>query len=284
MFLLQTSILVTMDGLKKNSIAICITGFLLFYMATANNFRVWTENDSDAKSATGDLHSNDEQIAPYVENMSILFISSSTVDRSPVTEYAEDLSTQYKSNQNNDTFYANYDDNEFDLVRKKRFDDENNTDFNETDNFTISDEEYLNGLWNHISPKSWTWVLMIFHTIVFVVGIIGNILVCVAVYRNHTMRTVTNYFIVNLAVADFLVILFCLPPSVVWDVTLTWFFGVAMCKVVLYFQVRISCQALECTRTILKPENILELFNKRPNFFVDYKMLGILYSTYQRFI
>ncbi|KAH0821636.1 hypothetical protein GEV33_001155 [Tenebrio molitor] len=51
------------------------------------------------------------------------------------------------------------------------------------------------------------------------------------------MRTVTNYFIVNLAVADFLVILFCLPPSVVWDVTITWFFGVAMCKIVLYLQV-----------------------------------------------
>lgn len=228
-----------MEGLKKNSVVICISGFLLFYMARANNFRVWTKNDSDRRSVS-DLHSNVEQISPHAGNKSFLFISSSTVDGSAVTEYAEELSTQYKSNQNNDTFYANYDDNEFDLVRGKRccF-DENYTDFDETDNFTMSDEEYLEGLWNHISPKSWTWVLMIFHTIVFVVGIIGNILVCVAVYRNHTMRTVTNYFIVNLAVADFLVILFCLPPSVVWDVTLTWFFGVAMCKVVLYFQVSV---------------------------------------------
>lgn len=88
-----------------------------------------------------------------------------------------------------------------------------------------------------IHPRSWTWALIFFHCVVFVVGLVGNCLVCVAVYRNHTMRTVTNYFIVNLAVADFLVILFCLPPSVVWDVTSTWWFGTAMCKIVLYLQV-----------------------------------------------
>lgn len=51
------------------------------------------------------------------------------------------------------------------------------------------------------------------------------------------MRTVTNIFIVNLAVADFFVILLCLPPTVVWDVTETWFLGETLCKVVPYFQV-----------------------------------------------
>lgn len=104
-------------------------------------------------------------------------------------------------------------------------------------NDTITEEEYLEHIRQHIYPKKWTWVLICLHSIVFVIGLVGNTLVCVAVYRNHTMRTVTNYFIVNLAVADFLVILFCLPPSVVWDVTSTWFFGTAMCKIVLYLQV-----------------------------------------------
>lgn len=66
---------------------------------------------------------------------------------------------------------------------------------------------------------------------------IGNALVCLAVYTNHSMRTVTNIFIVNLAVADFFVILLCLPPTVVWDVTETWFLGEMLCKVVIYFQV-----------------------------------------------
>ncbi|CAH1106699.1 unnamed protein product [Psylliodes chrysocephalus] len=88
-----------------------------------------------------------------------------------------------------------------------------------------------------ICPTTWTWILIFCHCVVFVIGIVGNCLVCVAVYRNHTMRTVTNYFIVNLAAADFLVILFCLPPSVIWDVTLTWWFGTVLCKIVLYLQV-----------------------------------------------
>lgn len=100
---------------------------------------------------------------------------------------------------------------------------------------TPSTEEIL----EYIYPKTWTWALIFFHCVVFIVGLVGNCLVCVAVYRNRTMRTVTNYFIVNLAVADFLVILFCLPPSVVWDVTSTWWFGTVMCKTVLYLQVRL---------------------------------------------
>jgi len=61
----------------------------------------------------------------------------------------------------------------------------------------------------------------------------------VTCFRNRTMRTVTNYFIVNLAVADFLVILICLPPTVLWDVTETWFMGNVACKMVLYFQVSV---------------------------------------------
>ncbi|CAG9570620.1 unnamed protein product [Danaus chrysippus] len=100
----------------------------------------------------------------------------------------------------------------------------------------MTKEEYLEMLYEYIYPKSYEWVLIATHAIVFVTGLIGNALVCIAVYRNHTMRTVTNYFIVNLAVADFLVILFCLPPTVLWDVTKTWFFGTAICRIVLYFQ------------------------------------------------
>jgi hypothetical protein len=98
-------------------------------------------------------------------------------------------------------------------------------------------EDYLDRMLEHIYPDHYEWALICAHFIVFVVGLIGNALVCVAVFRNTSMRTVTNYFIVNLAVADFMVILFCLPPTVAWDVTATWFLGDAMCKIVLYIQV-----------------------------------------------
>lgn len=89
-----------------------------------------------------------------------------------------------------------------------------------------------------MTPNEYEWVLIGMHATVFFVGLIGNALVCAAVYRNHSMRTVTNYFIVNLALADFLVILFCLAPTVIWDVTETWFMGERLCKIISYIQVR----------------------------------------------
>ncbi|XP_053618332.1 orexin receptor type 2-like [Plodia interpunctella] len=125
-----------------------------------------------------------------------------------------------------------------------------------TENNCLGDEEYCNltrqdyeeMLYEYIYPHTYEWVLIGTHTVVFVMGLVGNALVCVAVYRNHTMRTVTNYFIVNLAVADFMVILFCLPPTVVWDVTETWFLGDALCKILLYFQsVSVSVSVLTLT-------------------------------------
>ncbi len=50
-------------------------------------------------------------------------------------------------------------------------------------------------------------------------------------------RTVTNMFIMNLAAADLLVLVFCLPATVIQDVTKTWFFGLILCKFVNYIQV-----------------------------------------------
>lgn len=48
-----------------------------------------------------------------------------------------------------------------------------------------------------------------------------------------------SYFLisVNLAVADFMVCFICLPPTVLDDVTETWFMGSVMCKIVKYLQV-----------------------------------------------
>lgn len=102
----------------------------------------------------------------------------------------------------------------------------------------LSREDYVSMLNDYIYPHTYEWVLIGTHTLVFITGLVGNALVCVAVYRNHSMRTVTNYFIVNLAAADFMVILFCLPATVLWDVTETWFLGDILCKMLLYFQVR----------------------------------------------
>ncbi|XP_055918849.1 orexin/Hypocretin receptor type 1-like isoform X1 [Eupeodes corollae] len=112
----------------------------------------------------------------------------------------------------------------------------NQTCFDDNLPCNATEAEYMQFLFDYMYPKTSEWILIFAHGLVFITGLVGNALVCIAVYTNYSMRTVTNVFIVNLAIADFLVILLCLPPSVVWDVTETWFLGQSMCKIVLYFQ------------------------------------------------
>ncbi|XP_070711436.1 adenosine receptor A1-like [Pempheris klunzingeri] len=53
--------------------------------------------------------------------------------------------------------------------------------------------------------------------IIAVLAIIGNFLVCLAFTRNKKLRTVTNYFLVSLAVGDILVGLVAIPCAVLTD-------------------------------------------------------------------
>lgn len=103
--------------------------------------------------------------------------------------------------------------------------------------YCVSDQEYIDMIMDYIMPKPFEWAMISLYILVFMAGLGGNFLVCFAVWRNQHMRTVTNYFIVNLAVADFLVILICLPPTVLVDTTETWYMGSVMCKIVHYMQV-----------------------------------------------
>ncbi|XP_066601230.1 orexin/Hypocretin receptor type 1-like [Prorops nasuta] len=105
----------------------------------------------------------------------------------------------------------------------------------------MTTETTIEDLINYVTPKLSDWILIVLHTVVFVVGLVGNSLVCIAVYRNHSMRNVTNYFIVNLAIGDLMVILICLPPTVLWDVTETWFLGLVLCKIIPYLQTVSVC-------------------------------------------
>ncbi|XP_040282743.1 orexin receptor type 2 [Bufo bufo] len=112
------------------------------------------------------------------------------------------------------------------------------------------EDEFLHYLWrDYLHPKEYEWVLISGYIAVFIIALIGNILVCVAVWKNHHMRTVTNYFIVNLSLADVLVTITCLPATLVVDITETWFFGKTLCKVIPYLQtvsVSVSVLTLSC--------------------------------------
>ena len=90
---------------------------------------------------------------------------------------------------------------------------------------------------DYVKPKWYEWLVIVIYIITFIIGLTGNILVCFAVWRNRQMRTVTNMFIVNLSVADLGIIIICLPPTLMVDVTETWYMGLVMCKAVYFLMV-----------------------------------------------
>lgn len=56
-----------------------------------------------------------------------------------------------------------------------------------------------------------TATLIIFYLLIMILAVFGNILVISTVWRNSHMQTVTNYYIVNLAISDFFVSSIVMP-------------------------------------------------------------------------
>lgn len=70
-------------------------------------------------------------------------------------------------------------------------------------------------------------------TIIFIVGVVGNILVCLVILKTPSMRSTRNYLIINLAIADITVALVCIPFDVVIKIYGdTWILGAVLCKII----------------------------------------------------
>lgn len=78
--------------------------------------------------------------------------------------------------------------------------------------WNVFDEQYLR------HSLGWTFTLVTAYTLILIIGVIGNIMVILVVALRPQMRTVTNMFIMNLAVADLFVIWFCVPGTLVSNV------------------------------------------------------------------
>ncbi|XP_064170261.1 neuropeptide FF receptor 1-like [Anguilla rostrata] len=74
-------------------------------------------------------------------------------------------------------------------------------------------------------------VIFIFaYILLFFLCMIGNLVVCFILLKNKQMRTVTNIFILNLAVSDLLVGIFCLPITLMDNLITGWPFDIFICK------------------------------------------------------
>lgn len=99
---------------------------------------------------------------------------------------------------------------------------------------------YING--TNISEQkisSFLQTIFIFlYSIIIIIAIGGNSIVCYLVYAYKRMRTIPNYFLVNLAMSDIIMAIFCIPFTFVANLLLNyWPFGETMCPLVSYLQV-----------------------------------------------
>ncbi len=77
--------------------------------------------------------------------------------------------------------------------------------------------------------------LSVVFCVIGVVGIVGNTLVILIIVTDRKMRrSVTNLFIMNLAVSDLLIMLFGIPEIALFMLNRGWLLGAVMCKVQRY--------------------------------------------------
>ncbi|KAM3622929.1 uncharacterized protein V6R79_004987 [Siganus canaliculatus] len=72
-------------------------------------------------------------------------------------------------------------------------------------------------------------ILILAYSTIILFGVTGNSLVIYVIYKFKNLRTVTNFFIGNLAVADLLVNTLCLPFTLVYTLYDEWKFGRVLC-------------------------------------------------------
>ncbi|XP_027625362.1 LOW QUALITY PROTEIN: kiSS-1 receptor [Tupaia chinensis] len=82
------------------------------------------------------------------------------------------------------------------------------------------------------------------------VGLAGNSLVLYVICRHKQMRTVTNFYIANLAATDVTFLLCCVPFTALLYPLPAWVLGDFMCKFVNYIQ-QVSVQATCATLTAM---------------------------------
>ncbi|XP_027453088.1 neuropeptide Y receptor type 2 [Callorhinus ursinus] len=93
-------------------------------------------------------------------------------------------------------------------------------------------------------------ILILAYCSIILLGVIGNSLVIHVVIKFKSMRTVTNFFIANLAVADLLVNTLCLPFTLTYTLMGEWKMGLVLCHLVPYAQ-GLAVQVSTITLTVI---------------------------------
>ncbi|KAM3843184.1 pyroglutamylated RF-amide peptide receptor-like [Diretmus argenteus] len=132
-------------------------------------------------------------------------------------------------------------------------------------------------------PHSAKTTFVIIYAVIFVLAAVGNCLVVYTVVKNRAAQTATNVFICSLAVSDLLITFFCVPFTLLQNISSQWFGGVFVCKAVPLVQttaiatgiLTMTCIAIERYQGIVYPLKMRRQYTSKR----AYKMLGFVWIT-----
>lgn len=79
-------------------------------------------------------------------------------------------------------------------------------------------------------------IQIILYITILLLAVIGNALVILTLIQNRRMRTITNVFLLNLAISDILLGVLCMPITLIGTLLRDFVFGEVMCKLLPYLQ------------------------------------------------
>ncbi|XP_053990016.1 cholecystokinin receptor type A-like isoform X1 [Hylaeus volcanicus] len=118
---------------------------------------------------------------------------------------------------------------------------------------------------------------------IFLLSVIGNSLVLITLARNKRMRTVTNVYLLNLAVSDLLLGVFCIPFTLLGQILKNFVFGITLCKLIPYFQA-VSVSVAVWTLVAISLERYFAICRplksrRWQTQFHAYKMIAVVWSA-----
>ncbi|XP_032497661.1 gastrin/cholecystokinin type B receptor isoform X3 [Phocoena sinus] len=91
------------------------------------------------------------------------------------------------------------------------------------------------------------------YSVIFLMSVGGNVLIIVVLGLSRRLRTVTNAFLLSLAVSDLLLAVACMPFTLLPNLMGTFIFGTVVCKAVSYFMgVSVSVSTLSLVAIALE--------------------------------
>lgn len=99
-------------------------------------------------------------------------------------------------------------------------------------NLATNASEIQNNTSCFLEDDALSFALILFYSVIFVVGLAGNVIALFAFLCIHQKRNSIQVYLLNVAIADLLLI-FCLPFRISYHVNNnTWMFGHILCKIV----------------------------------------------------